>query len=120
MNWLSSIFGSGTVVDKGMDLIDNAFYTDEEKASNKIKLLDSFRPFALVQRGLAIATSIIWGIIVIVELTLAILSAWITGASVALESINNLEVVNTIGWGWMAVMTLYFTGGVISSMKKKD
>ena len=53
MGILSSLFGSGKVIDKGTDMLDNAFYTDQEKAEGHIRLLSAYEPFKLAQRLLA-------------------------------------------------------------------
>ena len=38
---LSNIFGSGDVVKKGLDLIDEAWTSDEEKADNEVKIIEA-------------------------------------------------------------------------------
>jgi hypothetical protein len=48
-----NLFGTKEVIDGGISLIDNAFYTDQEKANMKIKLLKAYEPFKIAQRYLA-------------------------------------------------------------------
>ena len=52
MGW-TDLLGGSKVIDKGFDLIDNAFHTDQERASEKIKLLETMTAFKIAQRLLA-------------------------------------------------------------------
>lgn len=121
MSWISNIFGSDEIVDTSMTMLDNAFYTDQEKADMKIKLLEAYRPFKLIQRGLALGTTLLFSLIVVIELILAISGIWFPSAMSAISVLNDMEVVNMVGYGWTAIMSLYFGGGFLSSLvNKKD
>lgn len=56
-SFIGKLFGSDTSVKNSISLIDNAFYTDQEKAASKIKLLQAYQPFKLAQRIIAIAVT---------------------------------------------------------------
>ena len=62
MGILSTIFGSGKVVEKGLDLIDSFHTSDTEmieaKANAKVQLLQAYAPFKIAQRYLALLFSI--------------------------------------------------------------
>jgi len=57
MGILSSLFGTGDIIEKGMDLIDKKFPSDIDKIEAKTKaktdLLTSYAPFKVAQRLLA-------------------------------------------------------------------
>ena len=54
---IGSILGNGDVLSKGMDLIDDAFESDEEQRESrtkaKIELMKAYAPFKVAQRWLA-------------------------------------------------------------------
>jgi hypothetical protein len=54
----SKIFGSSKVINGAVDGIDKMFYTNEERAEQKVKLLAAFEPFKLALRFLAMVISI--------------------------------------------------------------
>ena len=55
---LAKIFGSTKVIESAVKGIDVMFYTNQERAEQKIKLLASFEPFKLTLRLLAMVISI--------------------------------------------------------------
>jgi len=122
MEWLTSIF-SPKSADKAVDGIyngiDNMFYTDEEKAvaqqkriDTKLNLLPLFEPFKIAQRVIAISFTINF-----------ILAFWV-GVAIYFFKENKLDnyitIVATFNLGWimMAIITWYFTGGLLNSAKK--
>lgn len=118
MSWWN-LLGKGDTISKGIDLIDNSFYTDQEKAEQKSKLLDDFRPFKLTQRTLAKYVMIMFTSLFFIEVALGIIGKWYPEAWEVVSVINSLEVVQTMGWSYLAVISLYFTGGVVNSFVKK-
>jgi hypothetical protein len=65
MGMLGKIFGSKKVIEESMTLIDNAFYTGEEKASDrivmtnqKIAILKAYEAFKVAQRLIALSVTI--------------------------------------------------------------
>jgi len=119
MGLMDGLFGTNGTINEGMNKIDEAFYTDQEKAEMKKELLNDFRPFKLIQRGLAFSVSKLFGFVLIVEVLLVIVGAWYPFLLETAMQINSLEIVGMLGWSFMAVMSLYFTGGVMSSFIKK-
>lgn len=112
------IFDWGETVAKGMEVIDKAFYTDQERAEQKSKLLEDLRGFKVVQRFLAKEVMKMFKILLIVEVPLALSSVFFEKAGEALKALNTLEAVQILGWSYLAVMALYFTGGVIGTPLK--
>ena len=49
-----TLLGSGNVVEKGIDLADKAFHTDEERATWKAKVLEIYTAYKIAQRYLMI------------------------------------------------------------------
>ena len=58
MGILSSIFGSDSVIDAGINGIDALVFTDEEKSTAKMKFLKLYEPYKLAQRLLALILAI--------------------------------------------------------------
>ena len=54
----AKIFGSSKVINGAVDGIDKMFYTDEERAEQKVKLLSAFEPFKLALRFLSMIIAI--------------------------------------------------------------
>ena len=112
---LENIFGGTNVIDDGMKLVDKAFYTDQEKAEMKKELLAAYQPFKLVQRLLAGIVAAAFVGIVFIQVLLIIAGNWDAKFVEIAMQINSLESVSMLGWAFMAVMSLYFTGGVMSA-----
>ena len=114
-SWWESIFGGTNVINGGMDLINNAFYTDQERADRKVLLLDAFTPFKLIQRFLAAWIVSVFMILLLLEVVLVVISIWFPSVLEAVAIINSLVMIEMLGWGFVAVVSLYFTGGVINT-----
>lgn len=111
MSWLGHLFGSESVVKKGVDLIDNAFYTDQEKASQKLKLLNSYEPYKLAQRYLAVMFCFVFLISFLVGVVFVCLGRDVDAL---------LDLVSEF-YLWAIVLTIisfYFGGGFIESFVK--
>lgn len=125
MGIFSKIFGNNEVVKKGMNLIDEAFYTDDEKDSNKIEkikqkiqIIKAYEPFKLAQRYIAV--------IVLINFTIAFQTCLIltvvnitTSQNYDLKSIFELLNVFNISAIMIVICTFYFGGGTIESWRKK-
>lgn len=124
---LSSIFGSGEVIKKGLDLIDEAWTSDEEKAQNKVKiietktkakadLLSAYAPFKLAQRYLAMMFTVIF---------LFIMLNGVLGALYGVVNMQNvqraLDFANKMWLGeiMLAIVSFYFGGGFLESINRK-
>jgi len=114
MNKLIELLTLQPITD-GMKMIDNAFYTDQEKSEQKGKLLDDYRPFKKYQRVIAIEIVRMFRNLFYLEIAFAIIGVKLPIIWEALATINGLEVVTILGWSFLAVVSLYFTGGVMSS-----
>jgi hypothetical protein len=121
MGILSTIFGSGKVIEKGFDLI-NSFHTSETelieaKTKAKTKILEAYAPFKIAQRYLAImfAITFLLSFVLVLGLTLAGVGN-ITDVRAVLSEFYIGEIMFTI-------IGFYFGGGffegVMSSRKPK-
>ena len=107
-----NLFGTKEVVNGGINLIDNAFYTDQEKASMKIKLLKVYEPFKIAQRYLAFMFTGAFIISFLLCLVFYTLSIEYKGILEIVEVFNIDMIVLTI-------IGFYFGGGMIESLKKR-
>ena len=122
MSFISGIF-SPDVVNKTVDAIintgDTLVYTEEERAKaqqlavdTKMKMLPLFQPFKLTQRLISLAFTYNF-----------IFAFWIGvliffyGSKEHLEGFINLVSIFQLGWIMLAIISFYFGGGFIDSMK---
>lgn len=127
---LSNIFGSGDVVKKGLDLIDEAWTSDEEKADNEVKiieaktnakatLLNAYAPFKLAQRYLALMFTFVY-LFIMINGILGSLYGWVNMENVR----ESLKFANEMWLGeiMITIVAFYFGSGMIESVgrtKKK-
>lgn len=124
---LSNIFGSGDVVKKGLELIDEAWTSDEEKAENEVKiieaktnakatLLNAYAPFKLAQRYLAMMFTFVY-LFIMINGILGALYGWVNMENVkdALRFANEMW----LGEIMLTIIAFYFGGGFFESYKKK-
>jgi hypothetical protein len=118
---LGTIFGSGKVIDKGMELIDDLHTSDEEaikaKTQAKIDLLQGYAPFKVTQRYLAVAFVYMF-IFIMANGVLGALYGWVDLDNVgkALDFANKMYLGEIV----MVIMTFYFGGGFIESWNRKE
>ena len=124
---LNNIFGTGEVVKKGLELIDEAWTSDEEKADNQAKiieaktnakatLLNAYAPFKLAQRYLALMFSSVF-LFIMINGILGALYGWVD-----MEAVNEAKKFANEMWLGEIMITIvgfYFGGGIIESYKKK-
>lgn len=124
---LSNIFGTGEVVKKGLELIDEAWTSDEEKADNQAKiieaktnakatLLNAYAPFKLAQRYLALMFSSVF-LFIMLNGILGALYGWVD-----MEAVNEAKKFANemyLGEIVLTIVIFYFGGGAIESLKKK-
>ena len=124
---LSNIFGSGDVVKKGLDLIDEAWTSDEEKADNEVKiieaktnakatLLNAYAPFKLAQRYLALMFTFVF-LFIMMNGVLGALYGWVDMASV--QEAKKFANEMWLGEIMLTIVGFYFGGGLAESFKKK-
>lgn len=125
---LSAIFGSGEVIKKSLELIDEAWTSDEEKAQNQAKLIEvktrakmelisAYAPFKLAQRYLAVMFTVVF-LFIMANGVLGALYGWVNMDNVhkALDFANKMW----LGEIMMAIVSFYFGGGFIESLNKKE
>jgi len=117
MGILATILGSGDVLSKGLDLIDDAFESDaearESKAKAKIDLMTAYAPFKLAQRYLALmfgATYLICFFVVLVTTLMGIGKP---------EEVMAVMETFSISWIMLTIVMFYFGGGLAESIKGK-
>jgi hypothetical protein len=111
---LGTIFGSPAVIEKGLDLIDDAWETDAEKtqgkADAKINLLKAYAPFKLAQRYLALmfAVTFLFSFFLVLGMTLA--------GNGETENVFKVLEQFKIGWIMTTIVLFYFGGGLVESI----
>jgi len=127
MGILANIFGTGEVLKKGLDLIDEAWTSDEEKAENEVKIIDAktnakatllnaYAPFKLAQRYLALMFSFVY-LFIMINGILGALYGW-----VSMDAVNEAKrFANEMWLGEIILLIVgfYFGGGLAESIKKK-
>jgi hypothetical protein len=117
MGIFSKILGSDTIVDslnKGADAI---VFTEEEKSQYKLQLLRALEPFRLMQKILVFAVGVPYVGVYILSMLVYLLSIPFPGSADALiEASKYLSTTNndTLGSSFVAIMSVYFTGGVLN------
>ena len=106
----SSIFGTGDVISKGMELIDSLHTSTEEeiqaKSKAKTDLLSAYAPFKIAQRYLAVMFTVnfiaaFWGTVIL----------WVLDKDMD----GFLDIVGSfnIGWIMFTIVAFYFGGGFV-------
>jgi len=116
-----SVKSVDAAVDAIVDTGDALFYTDEEKAKakqlateTKLKMLPLFEPFKIAQRYIAFTVVINF-----------FLSFWIGVALFFFSSQEKLDgflklvAMFQLGWIMLAVISFYFGGGFVESIKNR-
>ena len=128
MGILSNIFGTGEVIKKGLELIDEAWTSDEEKAENEAKiieaktnakatLLNAYAPFKLAQRYLALMFSSVF-LFIMMNGVLGALYGWVDMNAV--QEAKRFANEMWLGEIMLAIIGFYFGGGLVESYKNKD
>jgi hypothetical protein len=128
MSFITKLLGLDGVVEKGLELIDEAWTSDEEEADNKAKiigaktkaksdLLNAYAPFKVAQRYLALIFTVLFAFIMLN----GILGALYGG--VDMENVTKAkEFANEMWLGeiMLTIISFYFGGGFIESINRKD
>ncbi|MCG9659729.1 hypothetical protein [Vibrio mediterranei] len=118
MGLWSNLFGTSKIIDDGMELIDNAFYTDEEKTEQKKQMLKAYEPFKLAQRLIAIMFCFTF-LLLLVGLVVMSFFVDITVQLDVIEKYMESSLLKPV----MMILGFYFAGGmlegVIERAKKK-
>ena len=111
MSLWSDFFGNGDTVKKGMDLVDEAFLTDQEKGELKVELMKAYHPFKKAQRLFMLITTVPY---MLVWSVCAVMAIYHGGYKAGL---NLLE--GDIGMIVLVVAAFYFGGGAVDSLRRK-
>ena len=130
MGILNNIFGTGEVIKKGLELIDEAWTSDEEKAENEVKiieaktnakatLLNAYAPFKLAQRYLALMFSTVF-LFIMMNGVLGALYGWVDMNAV--QEAKRFANEMWLGEIMLTIIGFYFGSGMIESVgrSKKD
>ena len=116
MGILNTIFGSGDVITKVMDLIDSFHTSDTEMVEAKTKaktdLMMAYAPFKIAQRYLAL----MFGGTYITTYVLVIVMTFI-GKDVS--AVKGILSEFQIDWIMLSIVMFYFGGGLADSVMKK-
>ena len=117
---LGKIFGSGDVISKGIQLIDDMHTSTEEeiaaKSKAKVDLLGAYAPFKLAQRYLALMFTAMF---------IFIMANGVLGALYGIVPIENVEEAKKfanemwLGEIMLTIVGFYYSGGVIDSVRRK-
>lgn len=117
---ITKILGSGDVIKKGLDLIDDMHTSSEEeiqaKSKAKVDLLSAYSPFKVAQRYLALIFTIVF-VFIMLNGVVGALYGWIDMANV--EEAKKFANEMWLGEIMLAIIGFYFGGGLFESAKKK-
>jgi hypothetical protein len=114
---ISKILGSGEVIKKGMDLIDNMHTSTEEeiaaKAKAKVDLMAAYAPFKIAQRYLALmfAATFLSTFVLIMGMTLA--------GQGDIDAVKAVLGDFYIGEIMLTIVAFYFGGGAVEGFMEK-
>jgi hypothetical protein len=117
LNVLNSILGGGDVIKKGLDLIDDMHTSTEEeikaKSKAKIDLMGAYAPFKIAQRYLALmfGGTFLGSYLIVLGMT-------ISGFGDP-DAVTKVMEQFSINYAMLIILTFYFGGGVVDSIKAK-
>lgn len=114
---ISKMLGSGDVISKGLDLIDNMHTSTEEeiqaKAKAKTDLLQAYAPFKLAQRYLAL----MFGLTFLGSYVL-VLAMTISGQGDP-DAVTKVMDQFSINYAMLIILGFYFGGGAVEGFMEK-
>jgi len=114
---ISKMLGSGDVISKGLDLIDNMHTSTEEeiqaKAKAKTDLLQAYAPFKLAQRYLAL----MFGLTFLLSYVL-VLAMTISGHGDP-DAVTKVMDQFSINYAMLIILGFYFGGGAVEGFMEK-
>jgi len=111
MDWLKNVFSPSSVIAS----VDMMVLTEEERLIHQKDMLKLYEPFKILQRYLTFAVTLMFGLVLIVTSAMFIGSIWFPILEGKAEIYTDLEVVQMVGYSFMAVISLYMSGGTINS-----
>lgn len=114
---IGKMLGSGDVISKGLDLIDSMHTSTEEeikaKADAKTQLLQSYAPFKLAQRYLAL----MFGLTFLLSYVL-VLGMTISGYGDP-DAVTKVMDQFSINYAMLIILGFYFGGGAVEGFMEK-
>ena len=108
---IGKIFSPSSLTDAIVDTGDALVFTDEEKAKMKLELLKHYEPFKIAQRLL----SLIFAVNFILAFWVGVaLFVWFPNLA---SGFLGLVKAYELGWIMLAIVSFYFTGGVVNTFK---
>jgi hypothetical protein len=117
LNVINNILGGGDVIKKGIQLIDDMHTSTEEeikaKSDAKIALMNSYAPFKIAQRYLALmfGGTFLGSYLIVLGMT-------ISGFGDP-DSVTKVMEQFSINYAMLIILGFYFGGGVVDSFKAK-
>lgn len=118
MGLIGKIFGSDKTIEKGLDLVDNAFYTAEEKGAAHMRLLELYEPFKVIQRYLALIFSIPFALLHFGMYSFRAYSWDNEMLQKAIKLIQD-DMNESLGLIVLTMVGFYFAGGMAEGMIKR-
>jgi len=112
---LAKILGSGDVVKQGLSLIDEMVVTSEEeiaaKTQQRVQLMQSYAPFKVAQRFLAImfGGTFLASYVLVLSMTI--------GGYGDPDAVTKVMDQFSINYAMLLILGFYFAGGVVDSVK---
>jgi len=114
---IGKILGSGDVVKKGLDLIDDMHTSTEEeiaaKSKAKIDLMTAYAPFKIAQRWLAL----MFGLTFLGSYVL-VLAMTISGQGDP-DAVTKVMEQFSINYSMLIILSFYFAGGAVEGFMEK-
>jgi hypothetical protein len=114
---IGKMLGSGDVIKKGLDLIDDMHTSDEEaiaaKSKAKIDLMNAYAPFKIAQRYLAL----MFGLTFIGSYFL-VLGMTLSGQGDA-DAVTKVMEQFSINYAMLIILGFYFGGGAVEGFMEK-
>lgn len=116
MGWFATLMGSGQVIEKGLDLIDDMHTSTEEeivaKTKAKTDLLAAYAPFKLAQRGIAFAFT---GVFLVCFVAVVVMTQAGIGNALELRAVISEFWIGEI---MMLIVGFYFGGGAFEGFQR--
>lgn len=65
-NGIKSLFSAGKIAETGVEMLDSAFFTDQERSKFMLEYLKATTPMALTRRIIACCIAVIWSLFVLI------------------------------------------------------
>lgn len=116
MSFFGKLFGTDKAIEKGFDLADKAFFTDEERAEAKAKVLTAYEPFKLAQRYFMMIVTLPYMLAWFCLFCLLFYRAITTGSTTELKDfLMNGDVIYLV----MTMAVFYFGDTIANKFNKK-